>query len=46
MKNTPMIEIKCLSKITNCKIFAKCEYNLPFTSKDRMIKNIILNAKK
>lgn len=41
-----MIEIKCLSQITKCKVYAKCEYKLPFTSKDRMIKNIILKAKK
>ena len=45
MKDTPMIEIKCLSDLTNCRIFAKCEYKLPFTCKDRMIKNIIMKAK-
>ncbi len=45
MKDTPIIEIKCLSDITNNRIFAKCEYCLPFTSKDRMIKNILLKAK-
>jgi len=40
-KNTPMIYIKCLSELTGCEIYAKCEYFLPFSSKDRMIKNII-----
>ena len=43
-KNTPMIKIKCLSEITGCDIYAKCEYFLPFSSKDRMIKNIIETA--
>lgn len=45
MKNTPMIYIKSLSELTGCKIYAKCEYYLPYTSKDRMIKNILLDAK-
>jgi len=40
-RNTPMIYIKCLSELTGCNIYAKCEYFLPYTSKDRMIKNII-----
>lgn len=46
MKNTPLIYIKSLSDLTGCKIYGKCEYMLPYTSKDRMIKNIILDAKK
>jgi cysteine synthase A len=46
MKNTPMIYIKSLSELTGCEIYAKCEYYLPYTSKDRMIKNIILDAEK
>jgi hypothetical protein len=46
MKNTPLLYIKSLSEITGCHIFAKCEYYLPYTSKDRMIKNIILDAKR
>jgi cysteine synthase A len=44
MKNTPMIYIKSLSELTGCKIYAKCEYYMPYTSKDRMIKNIIETA--
>jgi cysteine synthase A len=44
MKNTPLIYIKSLSELTGCEIYAKCEYYLPYTSKDRMIKNIILSA--
>ena len=46
MKNTPLIYIKSLSKITGYNIYAKLENYLPFTSKDRMIRNIILNAEK
>jgi cysteine synthase A len=45
MKNTPMVYIKSLSEFTGCNIYGKCEYYLPYTSKDRMIKNIILHAK-
>jgi hypothetical protein len=45
MRNTPLIYIKSLSDLTGCKIYGKCEHMLPFTSKDRMIKNIILDAK-
>jgi len=45
MKNTPLIYIKSLSEITGCNIFAKCEYILPYSSKDRMIKNIMINAR-
>ena len=44
MKDTPLIYIKSLSEITGCKIYGKCEYLLPYTSKDRMIKNIIIDA--
>lgn len=45
MKNTPLLYIKSLSELTGCEIYGKCEYMLPYTSKDRMIKNIILNAR-
>lgn len=45
MKDTPILYIKSLSDITGCKIYAKCEHYLPYTSKDRMIKNIILEAR-
>ena len=44
MKETPLIYIKSLSELTGCEIYGKCEYMMPFTSKDRMIKNIILDA--
>jgi cysteine synthase A len=46
MKHTPLIYIKSLSELTGCKIYGKCEYFMPYTSKDRMIKNIILDAKR
>ena len=46
MKDTPLIYIKSLSDLTECEIYAKCEYYLPYTSKDRMIKNIILDAQR
>ena len=46
MKNTPMLYIKSLSELTGRKIYAKCEHYLPYTSKDRMIKNIILTAER
>ena len=46
MNNTPLIYIKSLSKLTGFNIYAKCEYLLPFTSKDRVIKNIIIQAEK
>ena len=45
MKNTPVIFIKSLSQLTGHNIYAKCEYFNYFTSKDRIIKRIILNAK-
>lgn len=44
MKNTPLIKIPYLSKITGHNIYAKCEHLLPFTSKDRMMKNIFYHA--
>ena len=44
MKNTPLVYIKSLSELTGVNIYGKCEYLLPYTSKDRMIKNIILDA--
>ena len=46
MNNTPLIYIKSLSQLTGYNIYAKCEYLLPFTSKDRVIKNIIFQAEK
>ena len=46
MKDTPLIYIKSLSELTNCEIYGKCEYFLPYTSKDRIIKNIILTAQR
>jgi hypothetical protein len=46
MHDTPLIYIKSLSELTGCKIYGKCEYFLPYTSKDRMIKNIILDSQK
>lgn len=44
MKNTPLIKLNYLSNKTGHNIYAKCEHQLPFTSKDRMIKNIFLKA--
>ena len=46
MRDTPLVYIKSLSELTGCKIYGKCEYFLPYTSKDRMIKNIILDAQR
>jgi hypothetical protein len=46
MHDTPLIYIKSLSELSGCKIYGKCEYFLPYTSKDRMIKNIILDSQK
>lgn len=46
MKDTPFIYIKSLSEFTGNKIYAKCEHYMPYTSKDRMIKNILLDAQK
>ena len=40
MKNTPLLYIKSLSKITGYENY------LPYTSKDRIIKNIILTVEK
>ena len=45
MKNTPVIYIKSLSKITGYNIYAKCEYFNYYTSKDRIFKKIFLDAK-
>ena len=46
MGNTPVIYIKSLSKLTGHNIYAKCEYFSYYTSKDRIIKRILLDAKK
>ena len=40
MKDTPIIYIQSLSERSGCKIYAKCESYLPYTSKDRIVKNI------
>jgi cysteine synthase A len=45
MENTPVIHIKSLSKLTGYNIYAKCEYFSYYTSKDRIIKRILLDAK-
>nr|CCA16821.1 cysteine synthase putative [Albugo laibachii Nc14] len=43
--NTPLIDIKSLSKLTNCKIYGKAEYMNPtFSLKDRAAKQMILEA--
>ena len=44
MKNTPIIKIKSLSKLTGFNIYAKCEYFSYYSSKDRIIKRILLDA--
>lgn len=45
--NTPIIEIKSLSKLTGCKIYAKLELNNPGGSaKDRVALSIIRNNEK
>ena len=44
MKNTPIIYIKSLSKLTGHNIYAKCEYYSYYTSKDRVIKRILSEA--
>jgi cysteine synthase A len=46
MHNTPLIYLKSLSELTGCHIYGKCEYMLPYTSKDRMVKAILLDAMK
>ena len=46
MSNTPIIYIKSLSQLTGHNIYAKCEYLSHYSSKDRVIKKILLNAKK
>ena len=45
MKNTPIIYIKSLSKLTGHNIYAKCEYYSYYTSKDRVIKRILLELR-
>ena len=45
MENTPVIHIKSLSKLTGYNIYAKCEYFSYYSSKDRIIKRILLDAK-
>ena len=45
IENTPVIYIKSLSQLTGHNIYAKCEYFNYYTSKDRVIKRILLNAK-
>jgi cysteine synthase len=43
--NTPLLEIKSLSKLTGCKIYAKAEFMNPSGSvKDRAAKYLILDA--
>lgn len=43
--NTPLIEIKSLSELTNCKIYGKAEFMNPtFSLKDRAAKQMILEA--
>ena len=45
MENTPVIHIKSISKLTGYNIYAKCEYFSYYSSKDRIIKRILLDAK-
>ena len=43
--NTPLVYLSYYSKKYNCNIYAKLEkYNLTYSSKDRMVKNIIINT--
>lgn len=43
--NTPLIELKSLSKLTGCKIYGKAEFMNPCGSvKDRAAKSLILDA--
>ena len=44
MKNTPVLKIKSLSKLTGFNIFAKLEYFSYYSSKDRIIKRILSEA--
>jgi cysteine synthase A len=46
MKKTPVIYIKSLSNLTGHNIYAKCEYFSYYSSKDRVIKRILLTAQK
>ncbi len=43
-KNTPIIKSSYLSNVTGHNVYIKCENLLPFTSKDRIIRNIIFQA--
>ena len=45
MPSKIIVDISSLSKLTGHSIYAKCEYFNYYTSKDRIIKRIILNAK-
>lgn len=43
--NTPLVLLTKLSSHYNCNIYLKLEkYNLTYSSKDRIVKNILLNA--
>jgi len=45
--NTPLVKVESLSRETQCEIYAKCEFLNPGgTSKDRVAKNIVLEAEK
>ena len=44
MKNTPVLKIKSLSKLTGFNIFAKLEYFSYYSLKDRIIKRILSEA--
>ncbi|GLE02661.1 hypothetical protein PINS_up021443 [Pythium insidiosum] len=45
--NTPLLELKSVSRLTGCKIYAKAEYMNPCGSvKDRAAKYLILDAEK
>ena len=41
---TPLLYVKSLSSLTKRNIYLKCESSLPFSHRDRVITNIILNA--
>lgn len=44
---TPLVELRCLSRLTGCRILAKCEMLNPGgSSKDRVALNIILEAER
>ena len=44
MKNTPILYIKSLSKLTGFNIYAKCLYFSYYSSKDKIITKILLDA--